>query len=119
VVCSRIHEPQEALSAGTIALEIGGHNSRVAALPKRWDPLCTGLDLVLDERGADIRDLPGGASGSLVRGYKGKEADRLVNRAYRVNSSRSRPSRSEVALISAPARDPAEHRERTRVTQPM
>ena len=31
-------------------LEISGHNSRVAALPKRWDPLRTGLDLVLDER---------------------------------------------------------------------
>jgi hypothetical protein len=29
-------------------------------------------------RGADMADLPGGASGLRVRGYKGKEADRLV-----------------------------------------
>ena len=36
--------------------------------------------LVLDQRGADMADLPGGASGLLVRGYKGKEADRLVTR---------------------------------------
>jgi hypothetical protein len=32
--------------------------------------------LVLDERGADMADLPGGASGLLVRGYRDKEADR-------------------------------------------
>jgi hypothetical protein len=29
---------------------------------------------MLQERGADMADLPGGASGLLVRGYKGKEA---------------------------------------------
>jgi hypothetical protein len=29
---------------------------------------------------SDMADLPGGASGMLVRGYKGKEADRLVTR---------------------------------------
>jgi hypothetical protein len=33
-----------------------------------------------DQRGADLADLPGGASGLLVRGYKGREADRLVTR---------------------------------------
>jgi len=46
----------------------------------RRDRLCAGLDLVLDQRGADMVDLPGGASGLRVRGYKGKEADRLVTR---------------------------------------
>jgi hypothetical protein len=30
--------------------------------------------------GADMVEVPGGASGLLVRGYKGKEADRLVTR---------------------------------------
>jgi hypothetical protein len=50
--------------------------TRVAALPKRWDPLRAGLDLILDQRGADMADLPGGASGLLVRGYRAKEADR-------------------------------------------
>jgi len=54
-------------------LEISGHNSRVAALPKRWDPLRTGLDLVLDQRCADLVDIPGGASGMRVRGYKGRK----------------------------------------------
>jgi hypothetical protein len=78
VVCSRVHALQETLSAGTIALEISGRNARVAAPRKRWDRPRAGLDLVLDQRGADMADLPGGASGLLVRGYKGKEADRLV-----------------------------------------
>jgi hypothetical protein len=32
-----------------------------------------GLDLILDQRGADMADLPGGASGLLVYGGKGKE----------------------------------------------
>ena len=56
-----------------IALEISSRNARVAAIPKCWDRLRAGLDLIL-ERGADMADLPGGASGLLVRGYKGKEA---------------------------------------------
>jgi hypothetical protein len=72
VVCSRVHELQEALSAGTIALEISSRNSRVAALQNRWDRLRAGLDLVLDQRGANMADPPGGASG------KGKEADKRV-----------------------------------------
>jgi hypothetical protein len=42
------------------------------------DSLRWNLDLVLDQRGADIADLPGGASGLLVRDCKGKKADRLV-----------------------------------------
>jgi hypothetical protein len=49
-----------------------------AAIPasrcsKRWDRLRAGLDLILDQRGADVLDLPGGASGMLARGYKGME----------------------------------------------
>ena len=50
------------------------------ALRARWDRLRARLDLILDQRGADMAVLPGGASGSLVRDYKGKEADRLVTR---------------------------------------
>jgi hypothetical protein len=34
---------------------------------------CAGLDLILDQRGADMADLPGAASGMLCRNYKGKE----------------------------------------------
>jgi hypothetical protein len=54
--------------------------SRVAALQNRWDRLCARLDLILDQRGADMADLPGGASGLLARDARGKNADRLVTR---------------------------------------
>ena len=74
VVCSRVHGLQEALSAGTIALEISSRNSRVAALQNRWDRLRAGLDLILDQRAADMADLPSGSSGLLCLDYKGKEA---------------------------------------------
>jgi hypothetical protein len=57
--------------------------SRAATLGSRRsksaDGLRAGMDLVLD-RGADMANVPGGASGLLVRDYKGKEADRLVTR---------------------------------------
>src|ERR1019366_1421104 len=55
VVCSRVRELQEALSAGMIALAISSRNSLVAALQKCWDRLRAGLDLMLDQRGADGR----------------------------------------------------------------
>ena len=35
--------------------------------------LRSNLDLILDQRGADMVDVPGGASGLLVRDYKGEE----------------------------------------------
>ena len=71
MVRSRVHELQEA--SAIIAVEISSRNARVAALQKRWDLLRAGLDLILDQRGADVADLPGGASGMLVRGYKGNK----------------------------------------------
>jgi hypothetical protein len=73
VVRSRFREPKEALSAGTIALEISSRNSRFAALQKRWDRLRDGLELLLDERGAEMADIPGGASGLLCRNYRGNK----------------------------------------------
>jgi hypothetical protein len=45
----------------------------------RWGRLRAGLDLVPDQQGADMADLPGGASGLLARHCKGKEADTLVD----------------------------------------
>jgi hypothetical protein len=65
-----VRELQEA--GATIALEISSRNSRVAALQKRWDRLRAGLDLILQQRGADMADLPGGASGILRRDYEGR-----------------------------------------------
>jgi hypothetical protein len=52
-----------------LALETSSRNARVATLQKRWDWLRARLDLIIDLRGADVADLPGGASGLLVRGY--------------------------------------------------
>ena len=48
---------------------------RASADSLRWN-----LDLILDHRGVDMIDLPGGASGLLCRNYEGKEADWLVTR---------------------------------------
>ena len=79
-VCARIRELQEAISSQVIALEISTRNARVQALQKRWDRLRDGLNLVLDERGAEMADIPGGSTGLLTRDYEGKEADRLVTR---------------------------------------
>jgi len=80
VVCSRVRGLREALSSATIALEISSRNRRVAALQERWDRLRAGLELILAQRGADMADLPVGASRLLCRDYKGREADRLVTR---------------------------------------
>jgi hypothetical protein len=44
----------------------------------RWDRQRAGLDLILDQRGADMADVPGGGSGLLARDCKGKKADRKV-----------------------------------------
>jgi hypothetical protein len=46
--------------------------------PKALGPAARVLELILDQRGADIADLPGGESGLLVRDYEGEESDRLV-----------------------------------------
>jgi hypothetical protein len=48
--------------------------TRASRRSKRWDRLRAGLDLILDQWGAGMTDVPGGASESLVRGCKGKEA---------------------------------------------
>jgi hypothetical protein len=68
VVCSRVRELQDGLSAATISFEISGRNSRVGALQKRWDRLRSGLQLILDQGRGDMADLPGGASGLPMRG---------------------------------------------------
>jgi hypothetical protein len=80
VVCSRVREPQEALSAATIELEISSRNARVTALQQRSDRPRAGLELVLDQRAPTWSTLPDGANGMLVRDYTGKEADRLMTR---------------------------------------
>jgi hypothetical protein len=55
------------------ALETSSRNSRVAALKRGGDRLRAGRELVLDQRGADLADVPGGASGLLMRGYKARK----------------------------------------------
>jgi hypothetical protein len=68
---------QAGRAAGTNALEIRSRNSRVAALQTRWDRLRAGLDLVLDQRGADMADLPGGASGVAGERVQGPTPTRI------------------------------------------
>jgi hypothetical protein len=80
VVCSRVRELQQSLSDEVIALEIGTRNARVEELQKRWERLRNALYELLDQRGAEMAEIPGGGTGLLVKDYKGKEADRLVTR---------------------------------------
>jgi hypothetical protein len=67
--------------AGT-ALEISSR-TRTSRRSKSEDRLRAGLDLILDQRGTDMADLPGGASGMLVRGYKGKDNLRIKRKSWR------------------------------------
>jgi hypothetical protein len=64
----------EALAERIVEVEISNRNVRVAALHKRWDRLSKAFDELLDQRGADMADIPGGATGLLCKDYKGKEA---------------------------------------------
>jgi hypothetical protein len=57
----------EALSERVIAIEISNRNVRVAAFQKRWNRLNKAFDEVLDHRGADMADIPGGAAGLLCK----------------------------------------------------
>jgi hypothetical protein len=67
MVCSRVRELREALSASTIASKSAAatRGSRRCKGAGTW--LRAGLDPILDQRGADMVDVPGGASGLLVR----------------------------------------------------
>jgi Terminase small subunit len=81
MVCSRVRELQETLSAATIALEISSRNARVQALQNRWDK----MRRVIDERATspDFAEVPGGTTGLLCKDYKGKAADTVV---YKVDT---------------------------------
>src|ERR1035437_1937573 len=78
-LCSRICALQET-PAATIPLEISSRKARAQALQQWWDYLRPGLDLILYQRGADMVDGPGRASGFLPRDFKGKKAGREVYR---------------------------------------
>jgi Terminase small subunit len=107
-VCSRVRELQEAISASTIALEISTRNARVTALQKRWDRLRSGLELILDQRGAEMAHVSGGASGMLCRDYKGKERFGRLSQS----SARPRASGGNGPLRQAARRRPARDRRR-------
>jgi hypothetical protein len=57
------------------------------ALQKRWNRLRAGMEPILDQRGADMVDVPGGARGILCRDYKGSEEPDWV---WGLNRSRQR-----------------------------
>jgi hypothetical protein len=79
-VCSRVRELQESLAERIVEVEISNRNVRVAALQRRWDRLNKAFDELLDQRGADMADIPGGATDLLCKDYKGKDADQLVTK---------------------------------------
>lgn len=56
------------------ALEISKVDARIEALQSRWNQLRQGVEQIIQERGADMADIPGGRSGLLCRDYKGKDA---------------------------------------------
>src|SRR5262252_972883 len=62
------------------ALEIGQVDQRIRALQMRWDVLRRGLAIIIEERGADMHDIPGGRSGFLCRDFKGKDANQEISR---------------------------------------
>ena len=70
-ICDRVRELQSSLCEGVIAAEISNRNNRVQVLQKRWERLRDALDRLLDQRGAEMCDVPGGDSGILCREYKG------------------------------------------------
>ena len=72
VVCSRVRELQATLSAGTIELEIPAATRASRRCKKRWNCLRAGLDLILDQLGADMADIPGGVSGMPARDKQGQ-----------------------------------------------
>jgi hypothetical protein len=61
--------------AVSLAAKLRGHARQAAEELERWKTQSKARTarLILDQRGADMADLSGGASGLLVRGYKGKE----------------------------------------------
>src|ERR1035437_1256130 len=73
-VRSRVRGLREALSAVTIALEISSRNSRVAALPMRWDRLHAGLDLILDQRTWPICRRRQRVTGARLQGQESRQA---------------------------------------------
>ena len=83
VICSRVSELQETLSAGTIALEISSRNARVQALQDRWSTLRAAIAQLMTERAADMAEVPGGGSGLLVRQYQGGA---LAKPVYKVDT---------------------------------
>jgi len=83
VICSRVSELQETLSAGTIALEISSRNARVQAMQDRWSMLRAGIAQLMVERAADMAAAPGGGTGLLVRHYQGGA---LAKPVYKVDT---------------------------------
>jgi hypothetical protein len=64
------------LAEGIIQREITNRNARVGLLQDLVDR----MRRVIEERGAEMADVPGGSSGLLVKTYKGKDADTAVYR---------------------------------------
>jgi len=76
----RIREEAEERAEKFHDLEIGQLDQRIKALQTRWDMLRRGLVQIIEERGADMHDVPGGKSGLLCRDFKGKDANQEISK---------------------------------------
>ena len=70
----RVLELQKGMAAGVIHAEISNRNARVQAKQNRWDRM-RGL---IEARAQEMKDVPGGETGMLVRDFKGKDANQVV-----------------------------------------
>ena len=73
-VCSHVAEIRSALAEGIIQREITNRNARVGLLQGLVDR----MRRVIEERAAEMADVPGGSSGLLVKTYKGKDTATAV-----------------------------------------
>ena len=73
-VCSHVAEIRSTFAEGIVQREITDRNARVGIL----QDLVDWMRKVIEERGAEMADVPGGSSGLLVKTYKGKDAATAV-----------------------------------------
>jgi hypothetical protein len=59
--CWACSEQGAVAGSEAISLEISTRNARVMALQKRWDQLRSAFEELLDQRGTDMAEIPGGA----------------------------------------------------------
>jgi len=91
------------LAEGIIQRQITNRNARVGLL----QDLVERMRRVIEERGAEVADVPGGSSGLLVKTYKGKDADTAV---YRFDAALVEQMNATCKQVDKRAKEPNERR---------